>query len=74
MERVAGRPRRKARLYRKARARGGTVPATDALIAATALENNTTLITDNVKDFIYINKLSVVAQKDFLRNNTGEKI
>ncbi len=38
----------------------------DALIAATALEHNRTLVTHNIKHFSYIPKLSVLGWKDVL--------
>ena len=38
-----------ARFYRKARARGGVVPAADALIAATAVTHGVSLLTADVR-------------------------
>lgn len=40
----------------------------DALIAATAIENKLTLVTDNVKHFTFIKGLQIVPQKEIFKN------
>lgn len=42
----------------------------DALVAATALENNLTLITGNLKHFRFIKELNIVSQEEFLRTRS----